>query len=138
MPVLYVATSKNLSKWASDVGLSKFIYKVGVAEEKAEEAIAALNAEAFAGESDWTLVKKQAIDVGPDEASVIDRLSARERMIDPVIYPKIKGARGIFKVKVSNVANDALITRALAGEMLKIEKIKPVDIANYLFKNGLG
>ncbi|HUL06707.1 MAG TPA: hypothetical protein VLV76_10270, partial [Candidatus Acidoferrum sp.] len=59
MSVLYVATSKNLAGWAADVGLTKHVYKVGVAEGSADEAIEALNDESFAGESDWRLLKQQ-------------------------------------------------------------------------------
>jgi len=32
MMVLYIATSKNLAGWAADVGLTKHVYKLGVAE----------------------------------------------------------------------------------------------------------
>ncbi len=135
MPLLYVATSKNLSNWASDVGLTKFIYKIGVAEGKAEEAVAALNDQAVAGEADWKLVKKQSVEAVVDEHAIIDRLATRERLIDPAIYPKIKGARGIFKVKITNVANHMMIARALVGEDFKVDKVKPADVADYLFKN---
>lgn len=136
MSILYVAASKNLSKWASDVGLTKFIYKIGVAEGKAEEAIAALNEQAFAGESDWKLVRKQAVEAVIDENAIVGKLAARERVIDPAIYPKIKGGQGVFKVKISNVANHMMISRALAGEDFKVDKVKPADVADYLFKNA--
>ena len=137
MSVIFVATSKSLSQWASDVGLTKFIFKVGLAEDKVEDSLEAMITEGFAGESDWKLLKKQTNDGEVDENVVIDRLAARERMIDPAIYPKIKGGRGIFKVKIANVLNHMLISRALAGENIKIDKVKPADIAAYLFKNGL-
>ena len=136
MSILYVAASKNLSKWASDVGLTKFIYKIGVAEEKTEEAVAALNEQGFAGESDWKLVKKQAVEAVVDEVTIIGKLAARERLIDPAIYPKIRSGPGIFKVKITNVANHMMISRALAGEDFKVDKVKPTDVADYFFKNA--
>lgn len=135
MPLLYVATSKNLSNWAFDVGLTKFIYKIGIAEGKADKSIAALNDHAVAGEADWKLVKKQPVEAVVDEQAIVERLATRERLIDPAIYPKIKGARGIFKVKITNVANHMMISRALAGEDFKVDKVKPADVADYFFKN---
>ena len=33
MPVLFVARSVKLGRWASDVGLGKHVYKVGLAED---------------------------------------------------------------------------------------------------------
>lgn len=52
MTVLYIATSKNLGGWAADVGLTKHVYKLGVAEGSADGAVKALNDDALAGESD--------------------------------------------------------------------------------------
>jgi hypothetical protein len=61
MTILFVAASKNLASWAADVGLTKHVYKVGVAETAAEDAVTALNEEAYAGESDWRLLKQQEV-----------------------------------------------------------------------------
>ena len=54
MPIFYVARSAKLGRWASDVGLGKNIYKVGVAEGDPK----ALAAAGWAGETDWTIVRK--------------------------------------------------------------------------------
>ena len=136
MSVLYVATSKNLAGWAADVGVTKQVYKVGVAEGSADDAIKALNDDGFAGENDWRLLKQQEVD-GLEEAVAIDRLAKKEKMADPNYYPKIRGAVGIFKVKIGNVANHLLVKRALAGDEEKIDKVKTADIAAYLIQNAL-
>ena len=135
MTVLFVATSKNLASWAADVGLTKHVYKVGVAEGAADDAITALNNESYAGESDWRLLKQQEVET-LDEAEAIERLAKREKMVDPNYYPKIRGATGIFKVKIGNVANHLLVKQALAGDEQKIDKVKTADIAAYLFQNA--
>jgi len=135
MTVLYVATSKNLAGWAADVGLTNQVYKVGVAEGSADDAIKALNDDGFAGESDWRLLKQQEVD-GLEEAAAIDRLAKKEKMVDPTYYPKIRDAVGIFKVKIGNVANHLLVKRALAGDEEKIDKVKTADIAAYLIQNA--
>ena len=136
MPTLYVAKSQALITWGSDVGLSKNLYKVGVAEAAADTAIQALNDAAHAGQTDWRLVKKQPVgDV--DEATVLARLAQKERMVDPKYYPRIKGAQGIFKVRLANVENRMLVKKALAGEEETIAKVRPQDIADYLLENAL-
>jgi hypothetical protein len=132
---VYVATSKNLAGWAADVGLTKHIYKLGVAEGAADDAIKALNDDGFAGESDWRLLKAQEVD-GLGEADAVERLAKKEKMIDPNYYPKIRGAVGIFKVKIGNVANHLLVKRALAGDEQKLDKVKTADIAAYLVQNA--
>jgi hypothetical protein len=136
MAVIYVARSERLAEWGAEVGLTKHIYKVGLVDDSAEAVPQALNDTAHAGETDWKLVKKQAVE-GADEAAAIERLSRREKMVDPVFYPRIKGARGIFKVKVPNVENFWLVRRALEGQETKTFKVKPTDIAGYLIENAL-
>ncbi|HLI13041.1 MAG TPA: hypothetical protein VKY65_15725 [Alphaproteobacteria bacterium] len=132
MATLYVARSSKLSKWASDVGLSKNIYKVGVAEEALKPLVAA----GWAGETDWIVVKKQEVDIGEDE--VIARLAAKEKMIDPNFYPKLKGARGVFKVPPAHVEDHIVVNRAMAGEQsIDPVKLKPADFASYLIHNAL-
>jgi hypothetical protein len=139
MPTIFVASSKTVQEWAGDVGLSKNIFKLGVSDDSADEAVAALNAERFAGADDWKLVKKQPADSGKEE-ELIARLGAKEKEIDPNYYPKVRGARGLFRIKVQNVGSAKLVQRALAGEpdLQASAKIKPKDIADYMIRNALG
>jgi hypothetical protein len=136
MTVVYIATSKNLAGWAADVGLTKHVYKLGVAEGSGDDAIKALNDDGFAGESDWRLLKQQEVE-GLEEPAAVERLAKKEKMIDPKYYPKIRGAVGIFKIKIGNVANHLLVKRALAGDEQKLDKVKTADIAAYLIQNAL-
>jgi len=137
MATLYVATSKIVAEWAADVGLTKQVYKVGVTEEPADEIAETLSRDICAGGSDWKVLKKQEVD-GLDEATAIARIASREKMVDPAYYPRIRGAQGLFRVKVGNVANNILVKRALAGEEEKIEKVKAADIAAYLLQIAQG
>ena len=133
MTTLYVARSSKLSKWASDVGLSKHIFKLGCTEDDPKAVIAA----GWAGETDWQLVKKQAAD-GVTEAEVVERVARKEKLIDPNIYPRLRGAVGVFKVLPAHVENHILVRRALAGEAERIEiKLKPAEFADYLFANAV-
>ena len=137
MAVVYVARSAALSKWASDVGLGKHVYKVGVAEDAA--AAKAAIAAGWAGATDWKPVAQQEADVS--EADVLARLSAREKPVDPNYYPHLKGAAGIFRVPPGKVANSLLLARSLeAGpdEPLGEIKAKPKDFAEYLLRHGVG
>jgi hypothetical protein len=131
MPSIYVARSVKLGKWASDVGLGKHVYKVGVADGD----LKALAATGWAGETDWAIVKSEAIE-GLDEDGVVDRLAVKERMVDPNFYPKLKGARGVFRLNLVQVENHIVVSRALAGASDKMElKLKPADFAAYLIHN---
>jgi hypothetical protein len=132
MPSIYVARSVQAGKWASDVGLGKHVYKVGVTDGDPKEAAA----HGWAGESDWTIVKAEQVD-DLDEEEAINRLAAKERMIDPNLYPKLKGARGVFRLNEIKVENHIVVSRALAGESdLKAMKLKPADFAAYLIHNA--
>jgi hypothetical protein len=132
MSLIYVARSVKAGKWASDVGLGKHVYKVGVTDSDPKQAAAT----GWAGESDWSIVKSETVE-GLAEDDAIDRLAARERMIDPNLYPKLKGARGVFRINPVKVENHIVVTRALAGESdLKALKLKPADFAAYLIHNA--
>lgn len=133
MGVIYVARSASFSKWASDVGLSKHVYKVGLTDQPVKALVQA----GFAGETDWTLVKQQdAGDLTEDQA--IERLGRKERMLEPRYYPRIKETLGLFKVPPTNVTNHLLVSRALAGQHdIQEIKLKPADFASYLIHNAL-
>jgi hypothetical protein len=134
MGILYVARSAKLSRWGSDVGLGKHVYKLGVSEEDPK----ALAASGWAGESDWTIVRKEAVE-GLDEEEAIARLGRKERMIEPRLYPKLKDARGIFRVSAAHVENYVLVSRALAGQSERAElTLKPADFAAYLIRHAKG
>ncbi|GGF14144.1 hypothetical protein GCM10011611_19880 [Aliidongia dinghuensis] len=133
MATIYVARSASLSDWASDVGLSKHVYKVGVTDEDPK----ALAAAGWAGFPGWTLVKQAPADGLSDEAA-IEKLAGKVKMIDPALYPKIKGVRGIFKVTPAQVENHIVVTRALEGSAeLVAPKLKPADFAAFLIHNAL-
>ncbi|HUA57035.1 MAG TPA: hypothetical protein VMB81_32930 [Candidatus Sulfotelmatobacter sp.] len=133
MGLIYVARSAKLSKWASDVGVGKNVFKVGVADEPLKPLIEA----GWAGETDWTLIKKQDAG-GLTEAAAIDRLAAKNKMIDPAYYPKIKGTRGIFRLTPEQIENHIMIARAMARvDELKVIKLKPADFADFLIHNAL-
>ncbi len=135
MAVVYVARSAALTKWASDVGQGKHIFKLGVAADK-DAAKAAIEA-GWAGEGDWRLIHSQDV---PDleEEAVIERLMRKEKVIDPTYYPKLKGASGVFRVTLTNVQNSLLVAKAMsADEPLTDIKVKPKDIGEYMIRNAL-
>lgn len=128
MGAIYVARSAKLGKWASDVGLSKHVYKIGYADGDPK----ALVAQGWAGENDWQLVKAVPAD-GLDEAQLIERVARREKAIEPRYYPRIRDAAGLFKVDPIHVENHILVARAFAGEAERLAvTLKPADFAGYL------
>jgi len=132
MPSIFVARSVKTSKWGSDVGLGKHVYKVGIADGDPKLAAEA----GWAGESDWSIVKAEPIE-GLDEEEMLNRLATKERMIDPSLYPKLKGAHGVFRLNEIKVENHIVVSRALAGDSETKElKLKPVDFAAYLIHNA--
>ncbi|HET9149474.1 MAG TPA: hypothetical protein VFO61_03250 [Alphaproteobacteria bacterium] len=135
MPVIYVARSQSLQKWGAEVGLTKHLFKLGAADGKAQDALKALNDSACAGERDWKLLGHESVE-SADEDSAIERLGAREKLVDPNLYPRLRGERGIVKVKPENVANHLMVKKALAGEEDIAIKLRPADIAGYLIANA--
>lgn len=137
MAVIYVAKSTALQKWGGEVGLTKHLLKIGAADGKIQDAIKALNDGACAGERDWKLIVHEERDTA-DEGAIIDRLGMKEKLVDPNLYPRLKGERGIVKVKPENVANHLMVKKALAGDEDIAIKLKPVDIGHYLIANAAG
>jgi hypothetical protein len=133
MGILYVARSAKLCRWASDVGLGKHVYKVGVAPSDPKGLAAA----GWAGETDWTITRKQRVD-DLSEEEALARLARKEKVIEPSLYPKLKGANGVFRLAPTRVESHIIVTRALAGQSDRVEvKLKPTDFADYLIHNTL-
>ena len=133
MPVLFVARSAKLARWASDVGFGKHVYKIGVCDEDPKE----LASVGWAGETDWKIVRQDEVE-GLREDEAIERLARREKAIDPKLYPKLKGAAGVFRVSPEHVENHIIVGRALAGDSDRVDlKLKPADFAGYLVHNAL-
>jgi hypothetical protein len=72
------------------------------------------------------------------EEEAVDRLARKERMIDPNLYPKLKGAAGVFRLTPARIENHIMVTRALAGESDRAAiKLRPGDYADYLIHNAI-
>ncbi len=136
MGTIYVAKSKTLQAWGADVGLGKnTVYKIGYVEDGNP---ADLLAAGLAGVADWEMIKTQEAE-GVTEESLLERLSRKEKLVDPNYYPKIKGARGLVKIDLMKIENSMRIRIALeTNQEPKILKVKPADIAQYLINNALG
>jgi hypothetical protein len=137
MPVVvYVARSQALQKCGAEVGVTKHLFKIGVGDT-AEAAVKALNENGCAGERDWKVIAQEPTDIDIDEARAIERLAAREKMVDANLYPRLKGERGIVKVKPASVENHLMVKKALAGDDDIETKITPAVIGSYLIANAL-
>lgn len=134
MAVVYVARSAALTKWASDVGQGKHIFKLGVAPDK--EAVKTVVTAGWAGETDWKLIDSEEV-ADADEDDLLARLTRKEKIIDPTYYPRLKGTAGVFRITLAHVQNSMLIAKAMtADEPLVDIKPKPKDIAAYMIRNA--
>src|SRR5262249_11498638 len=102
MGQVYVAMSPLMQEWGGDVGISKHVYSVPFTDETPEEAVAALNESGYGGQKDWALIGARALD-GMDETALAGRLKERHKLIDPLYYPRIKGAKTIVKIEQRKV-----------------------------------
>ncbi|HMA50502.1 MAG TPA: hypothetical protein VKP60_12160 [Magnetospirillaceae bacterium] len=134
MPIVFIAHSKQAATWGADVGLGKNIFLLSTAEDA--DAAAAFLAAKPCGAEDWVLVKKEDIETA-DAEPLQNKLAAKEKRVDPNLYPRLRGFQGLFKVKLENVENHVMVKKALDGEAPKEIKIKPADIAAYLLHNAL-
>ena len=73
-----------------------------------------------------------------NEEEALARLARKEKVIEPHLYPKLKGATGVFRLAPARVENHIIVTRALAGESDRVEiKLRPTDFADYLIHHAL-
>ena len=134
MGVIYVARSAKFSKWASDAGITKNVFKIGLSEDDPAPLIAA----GWGGETDWTLLRQRDVD-GLSEEAIVARLARKEKLVDPNYYPRLRGATGIFKVAPDHVEYHILVSRVMGGGSERLElKVKPADFADYLIHNAIG
>jgi hypothetical protein len=134
MGVIFVARSARFGKWASDVGLSKNVFKIGYSEEDPKAVIE----QGWGGETDWTLLRQRDAE-NTSEEQILQRLARKEKLVDPYYYPRLRGATGIFKVSPEHVENHILVARVMGGGSERLElKVKPADFADYLIHNAIG
>lgn len=133
MSVIYVASSKTLSNWGASVGISKSLYRVGLADDDAADEIAEMNSQKVAAADDWKLVRSaEAGDL--DAATLAERLAAADIVVDPAYYPKLRRAEGIVRIRPETVENSLLVEKAMANEANLNMTIKPRDIADWLIR----
>src|SRR5512132_1424476 len=137
MPTIFVAKSESLQNWASDVGLTAHVYKLGVSKDRGDAAVEALNAASHAGRFDWQLLAEQQVDA-VDEKAALARAARKATLVDPLYYPQIKRAPGIFKVKLADVENFFLVREALDGQQIKRIKLDAAQIGIYLIRRVTG
>jgi hypothetical protein len=138
MPSIYAALSPAMQEWGGDVGVSKHLYRVGLAEDDPKAAVDEMNAEGYAGQKDWVLAGSKAAPEGMDAARLLTRLAERLKVLDPLYYPKIKGAKDIVRTDQRKVEANLVIKRTMEGRDSKVPKLKPADYADYIIGGVLG
>ena len=137
MPTVYIAMSEAMQEWGSDAGISKHLYKVGFTGESADDAVKELNESGYGGQKDWVLVGTR--ETGTlDETALMARIAERMKVVDPLYYPKIKGAKDVVRVDQRKVEANIVIKRTMEGRASKVPKIKPKDMAGFILDAALG
>lgn len=131
MSSIYIAFSPLMQEWGSDVGVSKHLYKAGFTDEEPKDAVQTLNDEGYAGHRDWELAGARPL-TGLDQLALLTRLSERQKVLDPLYYPKIKGAKDIVKLEQRKVEANLVIKRTMEGRDSKVPKLKPADMADFI------
>ena len=134
MPSVYIAMSPTMQEWGSDAGISKHLYKAGVTDDDPKAAVDALNAEGYAGQKDWQLAGDKAVDT-IDEEGFVARLAERQKTVDPLYYPKLKGARDIVKLEQRKVEANFVIKQTMEGGASKVPKLKPQHMADFIIES---
>ncbi len=137
MPSVYVAMSETMQEWGADAGISKHLYKVGFTDDAPEEALKELNGTGYAGQNDWVLAGAREMDT-LDPSALMARIADRMKVIDPLYYPKIKGAKDIVRLDQRKVEANIVIKLTMEGRASKVPKLKPKDMAGFILDAALG
>jgi len=128
---IYVSFSPAMQEWGSDVGVGKHLYKAGFTDATPEVAVQALNEDNYAGQKDWELAGAREVE-GMDEGTLAARIPERLKALDPLYYPRIKGAKDILKMEQRKVEANIVIKRTMEGRDSKVPKLKPPLIADHI------
>ncbi len=137
MSSIYIAFSPAMQEWGSDVGVSKHLYKAGFTDGDAKEALEELRAEGYAGQKDWELAGTREV-ADLDAATFSARLAERQKTLDPLYYPKLKGAKDIVKLDQRKVEASIVIKRTMEGRDSKVPKLKPDMLADFIMDSVTG
>lgn len=136
MPIVYVAMSITMQEWGADVGVSKQLYKIGLTDGNPQDAIGELCGESYAGHTDWQLAASREAE-GVDAETILQRAGERQKVLDPLYYPRIKGAKDIVKLDQRKVEANIVIKKTMEGKASKVPKLKPADMAEFLIESVL-
>jgi hypothetical protein len=137
MSSVYIAMSAAMQEWGSDAGISKHLYKIGFADEAPEDAVKELNESGYGGQKDWELLDSRAVET-VDQDALMARVADRMKVLDPLYYPKIKGAKDIVRLDQRKVEANIVIKLTMEGRASKVPKLKPKDMAGFILDAALG
>ncbi len=136
MSVVFVAMSVAMQEWGADVGVSKHLYRVGLTDGEAQDAVQNMCDESYAGHTDWQLAgSRDGEDL--DEETLLQRAAERQKTLDPLYYPRIKGAKDIVKLDQRKIEANIVIKKTMEGKDSKVPKLKPADMAEFLLDSVL-
>ena len=137
MPSVYIAMSQTMQEWGNDAGISKHLYKIGFTDEVPADAVKELSASGYGGQNDWVLLDTREAD-SLDQDALMARITNRMKLIDPLYYPKLKGAKDIVRLDQRKVEASIVIKLTMEGRASKVPKLKPKDMAGFILDVALG
>jgi hypothetical protein len=73
-----------------------------------------------------------------DQDALMARVADRMKVVDPLYYPKIKGAKDIVRLDQRKVEANIVIKLTMEGRASKVPKLKPKDMAGFILDAALG
>ena len=137
MPSVYIAMSQSMQEWGNDAGISKHLYRIGFTDGAPADAVKELSDSGYGGQNDWVLLDAREAD-SLDQDALMARITNRMKLIDPLYYPKLKGAKDIVRLDQRKVEASIVIKLTMEGRASKVPKLKPKDMAGFILDVALG